>query len=246
MPARPQTSIPTLMNATALLAFWLALYQFHASLAWTIFPWIAVGIFFLFRGRIAAFFWLPLVLSIYWLALTMMGWWGPYRNFAIPISAAVSSTVAIYIYASNRTLAKYRGKHVNSGVIFSAMGYSAIAGVLVGLMLGTPLLAITLLNLLLGHYAFDFHRWLTIGVGMPFCGCFVGLILGIAFGFIFDMLVTLDNKNLSLNKNVPFDKTPIPNTTMHAGPAATREMKLKLLRRLADGRDDRAEPSTNR
>ena len=126
------------------------------------------------------------------------------------------------------------------------MGYSAIAGVLVGLMLGTPLLAITLLNLLLGHYAFDFHRWLTIGVGMPFCGCFVGLILGIAFGFIFDMLVTLDNKNLSLNKNVPFDKTPIPNTTMHAGPAATREMKLKLLRRLGDGRDDRAEPSTNR
>ena len=232
------------MITTALLALWLALYQFHAALAWVTFPWIAMGIFSLFRRRIAAFFWLPLILSIYWLFLPTMGRWGPYANLAISISAAFSSAIAIYIYASNRTLNKYRGKHVKNGVIFSAMGYSALAGLFVGLMLGTPLLALTLPRLLLGNYAFDYQLCLNIGIGMPIGGCFIGMILGIGFGFIFDILVTLENKNLSLDESSNFDKTLIPNAVL-AAPPATREMKLKLLRRLADGRDEHVEPSAN-
>ena len=171
-------------------------------------------------------------------------WWGPNANLAISISAAVSSAIAIYIYASDRTLNKCRGKPVKSGVIFSAMGYSALAGLFVGLMLGTPLLAITLPRLLLGNYAFDYQLCLNIGIGMPIGGCFIGMILGIGFGFIFDILVTLENKNLPLDERSKFDKTPIP-TAMDAVPPATREMKLELLQRLAGGRDDHAGPSTN-
>ena len=124
------------------------------------------------------------------------------------------------------------------------MGYSALAGLFVGLMLGTPLLALTLPRLLLGNYAFDYQLCLNIGIGMPIGGCFIGMILGIGFGFIFDILVTLENKNLSLDESSNFDKTLIPNAVL-AAPPATREMKLKLLRRLADGRDEHVEPSAN-
>ncbi len=181
------------MGVTALVALWLSLYQLNSSIAWLFLPLLGVGCFSLVFGRVIPFFWLPFFSSLNWVILTFMPWWTVPHEVIIPIFAGVVSVFSIYVYTIDRTLKVYRGQQSRDGVVFVGIGYSVVAGVFVGVMLGVPILALCIFNLF-WPYSFDWQFLLMLATGLPFSGAFAGMILGIGFGFVCDIMVALEFK----------------------------------------------------
>ena len=200
MPTPPQTSIRALLIVTGLVALWLTVHQVHANTSWLFLSWFLLFAATLVTGKHRLFFWLPLVACINLLILTFFPWWFPPHDLIIPVGGGIASIIAIFTFAKDKTLKLYRKLEHRDGVLLSGIGNSAVAGLFVGLMLGVPVFCLVFPMWLIGGF-YDLPFAFMLCIVLPVSGAFVGAILGIGFGFVFDIMVALEFKHRPRRKN---------------------------------------------
>ena len=188
------------MVVTGVAASWFAFYNFSANLSLmfcTSFVILAVSFF---SRSDSPFFWLPCLASINYMFLSLMPWWTSPSEEIVLGFAALASITAIFVFSKNRTLRAYRKLDNRGGVLLAGIGNSGLGGVYTGLMIALPYFASLLMLSLLGSLGM-----IQIGIAalitLPIAGGLLGLLLGIGFGFIFDIMIALEFRNRPRNTN---------------------------------------------
>ena len=188
------------MGMTGLAGLWLAVLQFYPNAAWLALGPTVVFEFALAVGSIRPLFWCPLVACLNWVVLHFAAWWAtPPAWWSTPpeswilIGLAILYLIAVSVFTIHQTRRKFRNSQKRGGVVFVSMGFGAFAGLLVGLMIGLPILIAGLLSVFIASpFDLDFAARI---IGFPFFGSFAGFVVGIGLGFVCDVIVATDLKN---------------------------------------------------
>ena len=184
------------MAITAVVATWLAFYQFIPSIALTTVSWFLATTLAMHAGSTVTFFWLPLLASLNYILLIGTPVWFSPRNEIVIASAIFSSLISIYVYSKSRTLKHFKEKDNRNGVLVMGIRTSGLAGICSGLMLAGPYFVASSMMTVFGIYI-TFPTATLAVIVFPFLFGILGLLLGIVFGFVFDIMVALEFKNRS-------------------------------------------------
>ncbi len=182
------------MRVAGLAAVWFAILLVAPNVAWLLVCATMVVAIAAVRAQLQPLFWLPCVVCLNWIVLNFTAWWIPPPELFVLLGLGFVSITAISVFTFHRTRLRYRNSPTRDGVLFAGIGNGCIAGFVVGLMIGIPLLGAGLLSLfVISPIDLDFGG--RMAIGFPLLGSIAGLAIGIGLGFVCDIVVASDFRN---------------------------------------------------
>ena len=206
MKSKVQTSIATLLSTTAIAAIWFGLYRFAPDAAWLLVGIVGFGSYSIYTRKLSRLFWLPFILCINWILLSLTSWWLPVEIVFL-IGLVLVSLVATTTFAIIRTRQMASNYKSRDGVIFVGWSQSSLAGFLVGLSIALPIFVAGIFPLSpIPRFFIDGGIGLIIA--LPIGGLFAGMALGVILGFVCDIIVGLDFKKRSRTQKMGQRQSP--------------------------------------
>ena len=187
-----QTSIRSLLIATAVIALWLFSHQVHASIAYLFSSWFFLVALSVATRSLGVLFWLPLLHSINYVLWFFMLPLPPnpllllVQETIVPIGAAIASFLSILAFISTKRVSTFHSKKTRRRMFLACVRSSTLAGFYAGLMLGLPMVTALFISRIPSPYYLVYVAF--FGIGMPIVIGALGAFSGIGFAFVFDIL----------------------------------------------------------